>query len=191
MTTFMLPFPDSMLTGHFGKIRTINGKKTNPHRGTDWAAKRGTPIPAVSNGTVKLVQFSEVLGWVLVQTVMGYDKKVMYVGYCHMDTEPTFKVGDKLKMGQTIGKIGNTGFSSGPHLHATLSPTVKGVFSGTVVDLYKYLSDQIKNGSAKHTEPQKIAKSAKSGQPSTKVETSAKETVKVIYACPHCKKELK
>jgi murein DD-endopeptidase MepM/ murein hydrolase activator NlpD len=76
---FMMPYPDKQLTGHFGKIRTINGKKTNPHRGTDWAAKRGTPIPAVSNGTVKLVQFSEVLGWVLVQSVMGADKKVMYV----------------------------------------------------------------------------------------------------------------
>ena len=182
---FMMPFPDKQLTGHFGKIRTIKGKKTNPHRGTDWAAKRGTPIPAVSNGTVRLVQFSEVLGWVLVQSVMGADKKVMYVGYCHMDTEPTLKVGDKIKMGQTIGKIGNTGFSSGPHLHATLSPALKGVFSGTVVDLYKYLSEQIKIGSAGRTAPQK------SPAPAKKAAAAPKETTKVIYACPHCKKELK
>lgn len=174
MAKFMFPFPDKQLTGHFGKIRTINGKKTNPHRGTDWAAKRGTPIPAVSSGTVRLVQFSEILGWVLVQSVYGKDRKTMYVGYCHMDKQPTLKVGDKLKMGQEIGKIGNTGFSSGPHLHATLSPTVKGVFSGTVLDLYKYLSENVEKPSTGRTEPQ-----------------ISKETVKTVHTCPHCGKELK
>ncbi|NBU22902.1 MAG: M23 family metallopeptidase [Actinobacteria bacterium] len=174
---FQLPYPDKMLTGHFGKIRTINGKKTQPHRGTDWGVPRGTPIPAVSAGTVMLVQFSKVLGWVLVQSVKGYDGKVMYVSYCHMDTEPTLKQGDKLKIGQTIGKIGNTGMSSGPHLHATLSPAIKGVFAGTVVDLYKYLSDQIKNGSAKHAEPQISPKVTK------------KETKPAV--CPNCGQEVK
>jgi murein DD-endopeptidase MepM/ murein hydrolase activator NlpD len=190
---FMMPFPDKQLTGHFGKIRTIRGKKTNPHRGTDWAAKRGTPIPAVSNGTVKLVQFSEVLGWVLVQSVFGSDKKTMYVGYCHMDSEPTLKVGDKVKMGQTIGKIGNTGFSSGPHLHATLSPALKGVFSGTVVDLYKYLSEQIKIGSAKHSAPQKsrepAKKAVKVAKPATNAAESASTHEKLKITCPNCKME--
>ena len=167
MAKFMFPFPDSAITGHFGKIRVIRGKKTNPHRGTDWGVKRGTPIPAVSSGTVKLVQFSKVLGWVLVQSVYGKDKKTKYVGYCHMDKQPTLKVGDKLKMGQEIGKVGNTGFSSGPHLHATLSPTVKGVFSGTVLDLYKYLQENAEKPSTGNTEPQ------------------------ILHTCPHCGKELK
>ena len=184
---FMMPFPDKQITGHFGKIRTIRGKKTNPHRGTDWAAKRGTPIPAVANGTIRLVQFSEILGWVIVQSVYGYDRKTMYVGYCHMDSEPTLKVGDKVKMGQTIGKVGNTGFSSGPHLHATLSPTVKGVFSGTVVDLYKYLSEQIKIGSERHTASQKSATSAKSVQKAAPVQKTAKPSKKMEITCPNCK----
>lgn len=176
MTKFMLPYPDKLLTGHFGKIRTINGKKTQPHRGTDWGVKRGTPIPAISNGTVMLVDFSKVLGWVLVQSVRGKDGKIMYVGYCHMDTQPTLKVKDKLTMGQEIGKIGNTGMSSGPHLHATLSPTVRGVFSGTVVDLYKYIQEQL-SGSA--TEPKKTE---------TKKETA---TAKAAAAkCSHCGKEI-
>ena len=174
MATFRFPFPDSAITGHFGKIRTIRGKKTNPHRGTDWGVKLGTPIPAVSSGTVKLVQFSKVLGWVLVQTVMGKDKKVRYVGYCHMDTKPTLKVGAKLKVGQTIGKIGSTGMSTGPHLHATLSNSLKGVFYGTVYDLHKYLSENVKSPSASAVEPQR-----------------SEQSVKIVHTCPHCKKELK
>jgi murein DD-endopeptidase MepM/ murein hydrolase activator NlpD len=180
MATFMLPFSDKVLTGHFGKIRTINGKKTQPHRGTDWAPKRGTPIPAVSNGTVMLVQYSKILGWVLVQSVKGFDGKVMYVGYCHMDTEPTLKVGDKLKMGQTIGKVGNEGFSSGAHLHATLSDAIKGVFAGSVYDLYKYLSEQIKKAPAANVAGQKSPEAKK------KETKAAKPAI-----CPTCHQEVK
>lgn len=180
MATFMLPFSDKFLTGHFGKIRTINGKKTQPHRGTDWAPKLGTVIPAVSNGTVMLVQYSKVLGWVLVQSVVGVDKKVMYVGYCHMDTKPVLKVGNKLKMGDPIGKVGNEGFSSGAHLHATLSDTVKGVFAGSVFDLYKYLSEQIKLGLERHGEAQI------SPEPKKKETKPAKSAI-----CPACGQEVK
>ena len=174
MAEFMFPFPDSALTGHFGKVRTINGKKTSPHRGTDWGVKRGTPIPAVSDGTVKLVQYSKVLGWVLVQTVMGKDRKTRYVGYCHMKIKPTLKVGAKLKMGQTIGLVDTEGYSTGPHLHATLSTSVKGVFYGTVLDLYKYLSENVEKPSASAVRSQKSTQS-----------------VKIVDTCPHCKKELK
>jgi hypothetical protein len=101
------------------------------------------------------------------------------------------KLATRSKWARNLEKLEIQGMSTGPHLHATLSPTVKGVFSGTVLDLYKYLSEQIKIGLEKHTAPQKITKSAKSGQVSTKVDAPSKETTKVIYACPHCKKELK
>ena len=174
MAKFIFPFPDSAITGHFGKVRTIRGKKTNPHRGTDWGVKRGTPIPAVSEGSVKLVQYSKVLGWVLVQTVYGNDKKTRYVGYCHMKIKPTLKVGARLKMGQTIGLVDTEGYSTGPHLHATLSTSVKGVFYGTVLDLYKYLSENVEKPSASAVQPKKSTQS-----------------VKIVHTCPHCKKELK
>ena len=156
MRNFMLPFPDSRLTGHFGKIRRIKGVPTTPHRGTDWKGKEGTPIPAVSDGTVRLVQWSNVLGWVLVQTVMGNDGKVMFVGYCHLQKKPTLMVGQRVACGDTIGLIGSTGSaSSGPHLHATLSPALKGVFNGVVLDLYAYIQEQLKKPSTRRTAPKK------------------------------------
>jgi murein DD-endopeptidase MepM/ murein hydrolase activator NlpD len=174
---FMFPFPDKQLTGHFGKIRTFKGAPTTPHRGTDWGAKEGTPIPAVGDGTIRLVQYSKVLGWVIVQTVWA-DNKTWFVGYCHLKEKPTLKVGAKVSSGDTIGLIGNTGSaSSGPHLHATLSNAVRGVFNGAVFDLYIFLSEQIKKARTSPTATQKIVKSAKSGQPAQKV-------------CPTCKREL-
>jgi pyruvate/2-oxoglutarate dehydrogenase complex dihydrolipoamide acyltransferase (E2) component len=97
-----------------------------------------------------------------------------------MDTEPTLKVGDKLKMGQAIGKVGNEGFSSGAHLHATLSDAVKGVFAGSVFDLYKYLSEQI----------EKAPKAKPAGQKSPA--TPKKETKSAKPAiCPTCGQEVK
>ena len=153
--SFMLPFPNKQLTGHFGKVRTFNGAPTNPHRGTDWGAKEGTPIPAVGNGTIRLVQYSKVLGWVIVQTVWA-DNKTWFVGYCHLKEKPTLKVGSKVSVGDKIGLVGNTGSaSSGPHLHATLSDSLRGVFNGTVYDLYIFLSEQIKKASKSSTEPKK------------------------------------
>jgi murein DD-endopeptidase MepM/ murein hydrolase activator NlpD len=162
MTTFMLPFPDSKLTGHFGKVRRIKGVPTTPHRGTDWGVKEGTPIPAVSNGTVRLVQWSNILGWVLVQSVIDKNGKVFYVGYCHLKDKPKLIAGQKVAMGDTIGLCGNTGSaSSGPHLHATLSPALKGVFQGTVLDLHAFILEQLEKPSTGRTRAKKTTTTTK------------------------------
>jgi len=180
VSDWRLPYPDKYITGHYGTLSDFRrARGMQPHSGTDWARPRGTRIPAIAKGTIRLIQYSKVLGWVVVQSAMDKDGKVWYLGYCHMDERPGYKVGDKLAKGQTVGKIGNTGVSSGPHLHATASKTLKGVFAETSrkVDLYKLI---LENTKGPETE-----------QADTKVEKVVEQVEsKIVYACPHCKKEL-
>jgi murein DD-endopeptidase MepM/ murein hydrolase activator NlpD len=146
MATWKLPFAEKYVTGEFGtrsKFRIANN--LGPHRGTDWARPSGTKIPAVTSGTVSIVQYSKILGWVLVHTAWA-DGKTWYVGYSHLLEKPDLKVGDKVKMGQTVGLMGSTGSaSSGPHLHATLGDTPKSVFWGKVYDLKAFIYKQIES----------------------------------------------
>jgi murein DD-endopeptidase MepM/ murein hydrolase activator NlpD len=93
----------------------------------------GTAIPTLANGTVVLSQESKVLGHVVVLRIMDKQKKLAYIGYCHLK-EPGPKVGTKLNEGETVGLVGNSGSaSSGPHLHMTVSREIKGVFGPTSV----------------------------------------------------------
>ena len=150
-----LPYADKYITGHYGTLSDFRkARGMQPHSGTDWARPRGTRIPAIAKGTIRLIQFSKVLGWVVVQTAMDKDGKIWYIGYCHMDNRPGYEVGQKLVKGQTVGLIGNTGMSSGPHLHATASQTLKGVFGATSakVDLYKLILENTKRTQTKQAD---------------------------------------
>jgi murein DD-endopeptidase MepM/ murein hydrolase activator NlpD len=195
-----LPFPADTITGTFGSMSEFRRKNgLQPHSGVDFAPKgsnRGkTPIPAVGNGTVRFVQFSKVLGWVLVHTIWDVKKKkAAFVGYSHLSCKThginckgghdasqalDLKAGDKVKEGQTIGIMGSTGSaSSGVHLHLTMSWTEKGIFGVTAqkFDFIEWLATQ-------QTEKKQTNPKAEKVVLPQKVET--------IYACPHCKKELK
>jgi murein DD-endopeptidase MepM/ murein hydrolase activator NlpD len=129
-----LPFHHSKITGRFGTLSEFRrARGMQAHSGLDFAMPEGTPIPALANGTIVLQQFSQVLGNVSVLRIMDKDGKLAYVGYCHLKAEG-LAVGQKVKEGDTIGFVGNTGSaSSGPHLHMTISREVKGVFGPTNV----------------------------------------------------------
>jgi murein DD-endopeptidase MepM/ murein hydrolase activator NlpD len=198
-----LPFPESTITGVYGSMSEFRRKNgLQAHSGTDFAPKgsnRGkTAVPAVGNGTVRLLQWSSVLGWVIVQTVWdSKKKKAAYVGYCHMSCKThgvncrgghdaslalDLKVGQKLTEGQSVGIMGNTGSAtSGVHLHLTISWTVKGVF-GATSDKFDFVEWVKAQGvpAKKTVTPKPIAE---------KPIVAPKPTI--VYACPHCKKELK
>ena len=129
-----LPFHHSKITGRFGTLSEFRRKNNmQPHSGLDFAMPEGTPIPALANGTIVLSQESKVLGHVVVLRIMDKQKKLAYIGYCHLKA-PGLEVGTKVTEGETVGLVGNTGSaSSGAHLHMTVSREVKGVFGPTSV----------------------------------------------------------
>ncbi|MEZ5069830.1 MAG: peptidoglycan DD-metalloendopeptidase family protein [Bacteroidales bacterium] len=89
----------------------FTGEQTT-HRGVDIAAPRGTAVYAVASGTVEEAREAEGWGKVVVILHPGGYQSV----YAHLDSY-SVKAGDVVKAGQTIAGVGNTGQSTGPHLH--------------------------------------------------------------------------
>lgn len=88
------------------------------HEGLDMAAPNGTPIFAASDGVVQASEPMEGYGyWILIKHTKS-DGEVFYTGYAHMYAEDVLvKAGDQVHAGQRIASVGNTGTSTGPHLH--------------------------------------------------------------------------
>jgi murein DD-endopeptidase MepM/ murein hydrolase activator NlpD len=84
------------------------------HTGVDWAAPIGTPILAAGNGVVEEADRKGQYGnYVRIRHANGYQ-----TAYAHMSRfGPGIRQGVKVRQGQVIGFVGNTGLSSGPHLH--------------------------------------------------------------------------
>jgi len=151
LSSWKHPFPKSTISSRFG----ATANRATPHRGTDYAPGAGEIIRAVTDGEVALIQWSDVLGWVMVQKA-----GLWWVGYCHLScathgTEcdgpadgcktpyKNLKKGSKLVKGVTsVGKVGNTGSASrGAHLHITLGKAVRSVFQGKVYDIEKHIDE--------------------------------------------------
>lgn len=84
------------------------------HSGVDWADDTGSPIYAAGNGTVIHADWSSGYGRrIEIQHLNGY-----VTTYSHMSGFARgIQEGQKVRQGQIIGYVGNTGLSTGPHLH--------------------------------------------------------------------------
>lgn len=119
----------------WGSVTDYFGWRTHPvygtrhyHDGTDFNAEIGTPVAAAADGTIIMAQYYG-----------GYGRaiKVDHGGgvvtmYAHLSSYAV-DVGQEVSAGQVIGYSGNTGTSTGPHLHFTL------VVDGTPVDPLDWL----------------------------------------------------
>jgi murein DD-endopeptidase MepM/ murein hydrolase activator NlpD len=108
------PINGARLSSSFGMRKHPIDGFNKMHRGTDFAAPKGTPIMASGNGIIKKA------GWcggggncVKIRHNSTYETV-----YAHMSKFARgIKKGIRVKQGQTIGYVGSTGKSTGPHLH--------------------------------------------------------------------------
>jgi murein DD-endopeptidase MepM/ murein hydrolase activator NlpD len=96
----------------FGSRRVINGQPRMPHTGIDYSVDRGTPVVASNRGRVALLgEFFFAGRFVALDHGLG-----LYTLYFHLDGVSVTE-GQMVERGQTVGTVGTTGRSTGPHLH--------------------------------------------------------------------------
>jgi murein DD-endopeptidase MepM/ murein hydrolase activator NlpD len=119
------PVDGARLTSGFGKRRHPILGYTKMHKGLDFAAPSGTPIRAAGDGELIFVGRQRGYGNVIEVRHDGSYETL----YAHMRRfAKGIKVGGRVKQGQVIGYVGNTGRSTGPHLHYEVR------YQGTAVD---------------------------------------------------------
>jgi hypothetical protein len=120
-----------------GHISMYFGQNINPfsgqyyiHKGIDISTYRsGDPIVATADGQVVTIEYTEDFGnYVIIRHKHGY-----YTRYAHM-LSARVRLGQRVQQGEVIGYIGNTGLSTGPHLHYEIH------IGSDVVDPYKYMN---------------------------------------------------
>jgi murein DD-endopeptidase MepM/ murein hydrolase activator NlpD len=125
------------IKGGIGHISMNFGQNINPfsgqwyiHKGIDISTYRsGDPIVATADGQVVTIDYDEGFGnYVVIRHKHGY-----YTRYAHM-LSSRVRVGQRVQQNEVIGYIGNTGLSTGPHLHYEVH------IGSDVVDPYKYIN---------------------------------------------------
>ena len=114
---FINPLDKAIVTGVYGSQRILNGKPKWPHYGIDFAAKEGTKIKAMLDGTATMVEPDLFYTGGTLIFDHGHGISTLYM---HMK-DIYVKKGQKVKQGEIIGTVGSTGRSTGPHLDVRLN----------------------------------------------------------------------
>lgn len=126
--TYIKPISGGRLTSSFGKRTAPTAGASTYHKGVDWAIATGTKVVASSGGTVTKAGWASSGGYVVyIKHPDGRETR-----YKHL-SKVLVKVGQTVKQGETIARSGNTGVSTGPHLHFEL------LINGTQVNPLKYI----------------------------------------------------
>ena len=129
--TYIVPVKNEVITSYFGS------RWGRIHGGLDFGMPIGTPIYASDGGTV--TRASYYAGYGLCIEVEHDGGTFTRYGHC---SSVCVSVGDKVAQGEKIGEVGNTGNSTGPHLHFEIHPG-----GGSYVDPYPYLYGSNKGNS--------------------------------------------
>ena len=108
------PINGARLSSTFGMRKHPILGYNKMHRGTDFAAPKGTPIMASGSGTVEVVKWWGAYGkYIRIKHNSKYK-----TAYAHLNSYARgIRPGAKVRQGQIIGYVGSTGRSTGPHLH--------------------------------------------------------------------------
>ncbi len=109
---FIEPVTGYRLTTQYGLWRYTNGVYSERHSGIDMACPAGTPIAAPQGGKVLFADYLQLTGYTVVIAHGGGVKSLFY----HMNSIDV-AAGDLVTVGDVIGTVGSTGYSTGPHLH--------------------------------------------------------------------------
>lgn len=127
--TYIKPISGGRLTSNFGRRKAPTKGASSYHKGVDWSTPTGTPVYASSGGTVAKAGWGSGYGYCVYinhpdgrQTRYGHLSKVLV------------KAGQTVKQGERIALSGNTGVSTGPHLHFEI------LINGSQVNPLNYLN---------------------------------------------------
>jgi len=100
------------ISSRFGYRKSPFGGRREFHKGVDIAAKNGSPVVATADGVVTFSGAKAAYG----KTVVIDHGHGIVTGYAHL-SKTLVKAGRHVKRGDTVGLVGSTGRSTGPHLH--------------------------------------------------------------------------
>ena len=114
---FIYPIDKYIITGVYGSQRILNGKPRRPHYGIDFHAPEGTPVKAMMDGEITLAENDMYFtgGTIIFDHGHGISTLYMHMKDIHV------QVGQKIKQGQIIGTLGQSGRATGPHLDVRLN----------------------------------------------------------------------
>ena len=114
---FIYPIDKYIITGVYGSQRILNGKPRRPHYGIDFHAPEGTPVKAMMDGKITLAENDMYFTGGTIIFDHGHGISTLYM---HMK-DINVKVGQKVKQGQIVGTLGQSGRATGPHLDIRLN----------------------------------------------------------------------
>ena len=114
---FIYPLDKYIVTGVYGSQRILNGKPRRPHYGIDFHAPEGTPVKAMMDGEVTLSEKDMYFTGGTIIFDHGHGISTLFM---HMK-DIKVKVGQKVRKGQVVGTLGQSGRATGPHLDVRLN----------------------------------------------------------------------
>ncbi|MDR0323862.1 MAG: M23 family metallopeptidase [Treponema sp.] len=112
---FVYPVQSRFVTSPYGMRRDPISGVLNFHTGIDLRADTGTTVMAALDGLVSVVSENRIYGKYIIMTHDNGYKTL----YAHLNSF-SVKQGDRVARGRKIGESGNTGYSTGPHLHFSI-----------------------------------------------------------------------